>query len=517
MATTNTQARIAALLALSALMNPAHAEWPTVADAPLVVGPMQAFVGFAPSVVATAGEDLWVAWQDSICQGDLRVQRVNRAGLKLAPDGLAVQPDPTCGFVLPPALAPSGPDAVLSRAIAQLDATPLLRVSPDGAPAWGDGVLAEQALNMGGLLALAGGDTLVVARGFDFLRAFRLDPSGKPVWDSPTDIPSSVGANFEVLAMVTDGVDGAFVFWIAPSTYRRTIRVTRILSDGSLAWPDSIRPVPAPPLGGASRHTDPVALADGVGGAFLLWTRGFEQVEIPTPLLMQRIGPDASLSFDIEGQRVSLANSRQFDPRARVDQATGDLLVAWRDGPFSAQTVSSQRLTADGDRLWGDNGVIIEPADSLTTFDAAWLASSPAVAVGRAAPASGDAAVLVHRLDGEGAPLAAPTPVSGDTPAAAITLTQLGDGLGVVWRADAPGFDDLIVAQRLRADGSLGGPGCTLADLAPPTGVLDLADLGAFVAAFIAGDPLADLALPLAVLDLADAQAFVGSFVAGCP
>ena len=55
------------------------------------------------------------------------------------------------------------------------------------------------------------------------------------------------------------------------------------------------------------------------------------------------------------------------------------------------------------------------------------------------------------------------------------------------------------------------------ADLAPPSGVLDLADVQAFVGGFVAQDPIADLAAPFGVFDLADVQTFVGSFNAGCP
>jgi hypothetical protein len=55
------------------------------------------------------------------------------------------------------------------------------------------------------------------------------------------------------------------------------------------------------------------------------------------------------------------------------------------------------------------------------------------------------------------------------------------------------------------------------ADLAPPFGVLDLADINAFVSAFIAQGAGADLAPPFGVLDLADINAFVSSFLAGCP
>lgn len=64
---------------------------------------------------------------------------------------------------------------------------------------------------------------------------------------------------------------------------------------------------------------------------------------------------------------------------------------------------------------------------------------------------------------------------------------------------------------------AIASPACNPADLAPPFGVLDLADVQTFLAAFIANDPAADLAPPFGVFDLADVQLFVASFTAGCP
>ena len=60
-------------------------------------------------------------------------------------------------------------------------------------------------------------------------------------------------------------------------------------------------------------------------------------------------------------------------------------------------------------------------------------------------------------------------------------------------------------------------PGCNLADIAEPFGVLDLNDVTGFVGAFLAGEPPADLAEPFGVIDLSDISAFVGEFLAGCP
>ena len=62
-----------------------------------------------------------------------------------------------------------------------------------------------------------------------------------------------------------------------------------------------------------------------------------------------------------------------------------------------------------------------------------------------------------------------------------------------------------------------GSAGCSVADITEPFGVLDLADLQGFIAAFVASDGAADVAEPFGVWDLADLQAFVGAFNAGCP
>jgi hypothetical protein len=57
---------------------------------------------------------------------------------------------------------------------------------------------------------------------------------------------------------------------------------------------------------------------------------------------------------------------------------------------------------------------------------------------------------------------------------------------------------------------------CNAADFAPPFGVLDQADVAAFVAAFLSGDPAADLDAN-AIHELRDIIAFVDAFVSGCP
>lgn len=87
---------------------------------------------------------------------------------------------------------------------------------------------------------------------------------------------------------------------------------------------------------------------------------------------------------------------------------------------------------------------------------------------------------------------------------------------------DGDGREDLITLRAPESGPTVSvhraaAPSCNASDLAPPFGVLDLADLIAFVSAFTGGDPAADLAPPFGVLDLADVGAFVTLFLAGCP
>lgn len=58
-------------------------------------------------------------------------------------------------------------------------------------------------------------------------------------------------------------------------------------------------------------------------------------------------------------------------------------------------------------------------------------------------------------------------------------------------------------------------PGCGIADVAEPIGVLDLTDISTFVAAFTTQSPLADINAD-GVYDLSDISTFIAAFTAGC-
>ncbi|RMH28480.1 MAG: hypothetical protein D6692_05320 [Planctomycetota bacterium] len=64
--------------------------------------------------------------------------------------------------------------------------------------------------------------------------------------------------------------------------------------------------------------------------------------------------------------------------------------------------------------------------------------------------------------------------------------------------------------------GPSGPAGCP-ADLAPPSGVLNIFDIQAYIALYNAQDPAADLAAPTGVWNIFDIQAYIALYNAGCP
>lgn len=111
-------------------------------------------------------------------------------------------------------------------------------------------------------------------------------------------------------------------------------------------------------------------------------------------------------------------------------------------------------------------------------------------------------------------------PISGNVATDGTTVTLTADYDIDVLQEIVAGVADLQLngTATLAASGPAPEPGgCNEADIAEPFGILDLADIGAFVGAFTTQQPAADLAAPFGVYDLADLSAFVGAFVAGCP
>ncbi|MCA9302689.1 MAG: hypothetical protein KC996_01055 [Phycisphaerales bacterium] len=493
------------------LAGSAFAAWPTDPASPLVVGSAEGTFGPRQSMLVSDDGAVWVSWQDSFCVGSVRAQRIAPDGTLLSVDGIETQDDPTCGFLLPPMMVTSGDSIVLGRAQSPTQEFPLQSLLPDGSPRWTPGYIAGDISYLQAGSSLGNGEIVLASWGNNFhLRVDRLDAAGDSVWGGETLLPSITGSNYRVIAAVPDELGGAIVFWDAPTAYRRVAYVNRVDEDGSIAWSSSVRIFGTDLFNEGSRHTPPVAVRDGAGGAVFVWTHGQESGSTPVPIKMQRVNNDGSLSFPFEGVRVSTSADRQFDADVERDEATGDLLITWRNGFLAETSVRAQRMTLTGERLWGDEGVEITPLNDMNdAFDAVWNNGTLAVAI------ADDNGVRVHRVDGSGTPIDETWTAASSGPAESVVMKAADDALVISWQHNGPGNDDPILAQRINPNGLLGGPMCNAADFTGD-GSLDVFDVFAFLDAFNNAQQPADF-VPDGLFDIFDVFAYLDAFNAGCP
>ncbi len=286
----------------------------------------------------------------------------------------------------------------------------------------------------------------------------RLAPDGTPrlqVGGKPVVVVANESPGFPDLVPSLDG--DVILMWVRDiSSYMspRHIRVQRFDPAGDPVWPTytAIYDAAAVPMGYA-----PEIQADGIGGCVCGWHSA------PVSMFssyVQRISADGAEYYAHNGVLVSTdATRHHIDPATAFDPASGEFLVFWneRNSYQSEWGIYGQRISADGARLWGTSGLVIQPVNTV-------YKSYP-----RTAPL-GDGAVclftdtdsdrlIAYRLDATGANVWAEVPVLvATTPSSKSRFPLFQDAGGVIriiWEDTRNGTPD-VYGQNLNPDGTLG-------------------------------------------------------------
>ena len=284
-----------------------------------------------PAVIADGSGGAFVAWRDTrngIDNADIYLQRLS-AGLTLAPgwpvDGIAVV----------------------------------------AAPEWQDHFQ----------LVLDGtGGVIVVWQdqrgGFFDVYAQRATADGTiaPGW--PEDgLPLCIATGDQTLpAIASDGAGGAIVVWedwrsAAPYA---DLYATRVTPDGNIApgWAPNGNAVSTAP----NHEGNPVALADGTGGAIIAWGSGPPGVSPLPAIRAQRLSAAGEVTPGWPAEGVTLATGPwyQGSETAIVSDGAGGAIVAWldiRNNPddIFETDIFAHRVRADGTlaRGWPANGAAV--------------------------------------------------------------------------------------------------------------------------------------------------------------
>ena len=270
------------------------------------------------------------------------------------------------------------------------------RLSPAGLPLWGDDGIIVTSMEQG-----QGNNRDIIADGTgNFFIAWdtesgmsgapdadvyvqKLDRDGNKQWgeegilvceDQVTDSynPANMQSHPQVAA---DGTGGVIVTWHdRRRIMNREVFAQRINAVGEMLWAENgvwVWDIPAEYFMTTSGILDASVIPDGAGGAIIVWTGYKESYSRNSVVYAQRLSPN--------GQRLWEIEEVYPDPRFRsqgyssvISDEQGGVIIGSRVGESSSvsktDSVYAQRISSDGDRVWGKSGLEIKKVPAALTI-----------------------------------------------------------------------------------------------------------------------------------------------------
>ena len=188
--------------------------------------------------------------------------------------------------------------------------------------------------------------------------AQKLDQAGNIMW--PADgvpICKQTGDQYNP-RLLADGAGGAFVVWEDTRTSPTDVNIyiQRVNALGVNLWATGGVLV----SGAANNQSKPVVSPNGLGGVLIAWIDERGAVGVGD-IYAQRVTSAGAPQWTANGVAVCTATGNQQDP-AVVTDTQGGAIVAWRDSRGADQDVYAQRVNSSGVVQWAANGVAISAA-----------------------------------------------------------------------------------------------------------------------------------------------------------
>lgn len=179
--------------------------------------------------------------------------------------------------------------------------------------------------------------------------AQRIDAKGNVLW-GPDGVPVCVGPSMQYgPGIVADDAGGAIVFFVSIENNSPAIHALRIDADGHKLWPEDVQ---------VWEGTYVSAISDDSGGAISVWYSD-EEVEAR----VQRLDAAGRELWGPDGTTLTLRNV--YLSRVGPD-GCGGVLMSSKAAKFTGDEVSQvsyylQRVDAEGNVVWGDEGILLNP------------------------------------------------------------------------------------------------------------------------------------------------------------
>lgn len=335
-----------------------------------------------PKIKATSDGGCYVSWYDNR-SGNYAVylQRLTRNGEKVwAIDGLLVSDHPQDSWVTDYDLAVDQDDnAILVFNDIRNGSENgwdvfAYKISPSGEFLWGpDGICLSPAVNSEGEMSpkvtvtSAGNYVFAWTRSGDndVVALQKLSSDGTKMWgENGITIAGQQSGDANHPQIISAANDSVIVLWKnVIGSYPATkifLLMQKLTPQGTFAWGENgvlIYDNEHIPV-----YYDPVMIPDGNSGAFVAWA------EQPSPsesyVEVGHVAADGSLIFPLNGIKTALTASRlHMAPSISFNQSLNALFVFWLEENSSQNQfgIYGQRLDAQGNRLWGDDGKVFIP------------------------------------------------------------------------------------------------------------------------------------------------------------
>ena len=366
----------------------------------------------------------------------------------------------------------------------------IYKVTPEGQLLWfPDGIALSndsntEFSNMSPTVFNAGDNSAYVAwqrmQSTASIKLHRISPTGQKLWGEEGITLSPASGSYTWPQIIQGDGDNVLLkyyydsgpFW-APT---RHVYVAKFNPEGVMQWNTALSTA-----GGISAWQQIIAFEeDGQGGAVVAWYDDRDSNNI-NDIYIQRVDASGQISMGQNGTLISLnGGAHQFYPKLSVDPLSQRIFAFWKETDASQNNsgVYRQLLDFSGNRLWGDNGEIIQavgpyPCSPVAAYQTAWGA---VCLYEISSQASSDQSLTLKAVCFRASGMSAWDPQTVDlalNPSMKYhyDCAQNRDDWAVLtWEQGSSNMD--IYAMRINRDGSLGmqylPPTDFIAELSPP-------------------------------------------------
>ena len=259
------------------------------------------------------------------------------------------------------------------------------------------------------------GGVFIVGAEWDYSRTYctHLDGGGEHYWDEWVTLMPGVDIDRPLGPFVCTE-PGNLITVLFAEHHRNEdtlweIRAQKVNTEGELVWPDSGVSVSSTRLRDEVTYTNMIgAVGDGEGGLIILWATKYYRMLPSNDRILerqsfraQRLSPDGEDLWGDNGVEVVPDDSLSWFWKTVPDGEGGVIMVDYYQTSESDLFIGGQHLSADGEKLWGDSGVLHELDSYLVIGDALSDNQGGVIFSGQAAQ-NERRQVRVFRLDQDG-------------------------------------------------------------------------------------------------------------------